>query len=233
MALRSALGVAAIACLAAAAAGCGSGSTSSSTSSSPAPTNGSAHETGGTGSPDGTAKAKTGGAQPPQGAEGSQGAEGGQGGEGSRQPGVPGTGGLPPERSLETFGTEATGRLEREVAHAALVFLDALAKPDYARVCAGITRKDVEEFRRFQKAKSEQRQSCAAFLPKILPPPGPLERQAAQAKVTHVKVKGHDSIVFFAVPEGVVSYLPMIREGGRWLSVPVGPGTQMNQIGAG
>ena len=172
--------------------------------------------------------------------DGQGGSEGGQegAGEGSAESGESditttpsGESTYKPDRSLQTFGDEVGGRRRAEVTHDALAFLRALAKPDYAEVCARITEKNLATFRQFQEAKGDPPVACPDFAPTILTT-GPETRRAAQATITHVRIGGHDSIVFLRPPGGKVGYLPMIREGDRWRSTTLAPGIPLNpQIG--
>jgi hypothetical protein len=221
-----------VVCLMAAAAGCGSSSSSSSglsepssvaSTSSPAGTAaGPSAEATGDGAESGGGLRATAPTQP-------QGSALGQ----TTPPDVAAESGQSPERSLETFGREAAGARRAEVAAAAHRFLVALAEDDGRAICASIVRGDLVGFRRYQKAKGEPVRHCPEFVVGLLPRPGVRERRAAAAPITHVKVEGSDAIVFFAPDGSAVSYLAMIRQGGRWRSVSVVPGIRMDQIGAG
>jgi hypothetical protein len=156
-------------------------------------------------------------------------------GDGASQPGSEGgsngAGGGPeykPDDSLQTFGDEVHGRARAEVSRAVLALFRSLAKPDYPRICARIAEANREQILQYARLKRLPQQGCAAVLAMFMSPPNAVIRRSPRSKITHVRVNGDESIVFFRPPGGKVSYIPMVREGGRWKSVTLVPGTPVN-----
>ena len=217
---------AAIACLAPALGGCSSDSTSTDTTpvatgAAGEPAAPPAQEAGGNGSAAPRPR-KAGSGQIPEG-----------GGEGAPSAGGGGASSPPeyqPDDSLQTFGEEVEGRLKAQVSRAVLSFFRALAGPDYPGICARIAasnHRTIQEYAQLQRVPAN---SCAEVLEALMSPPNSLLRSSARSTITHVRVDGGEAIVFFRPPGGAVSYIQMVREGGRWKSVTLVPGTPINPV---
>lgn len=133
-----------------------------------------------------------------------------------------------PDTSLQTFGDEVDGVLKKQVSRAVLSFFRALAKPNYPRICKGITRSNRQALEEYAQIKQEPEKSCAELLATLMTPPNAQIRQTAKSVITRVRVRKRETIVFFRPPGGTVSYIPMRREGGRWRSVTLAPGTPLD-----
>jgi hypothetical protein len=135
-----------------------------------------------------------------------------------------------PDRSLQTFGSEAKGEQKVEVARDLLTFFRALARHDYARVCSGITAKNRRALQAYLQAMHEPPKSCARILPTILQPSDPAISRAGRSKITHVRIKGKDAVVFFRPPGESVRYITMVREGAKWKSLSLVPGIPLSAV---
>ncbi len=144
--------------------------------------------------------------------------------------GEPAGGEYKPDTSLQTFGSEVGGPLEKEVAGAVLAFFRALAKPSYPGICSRIARANREQILEYAEVKSVPGKSCPAVLASVLPPPNRQIKRSVESTITHVRVKKRETIVFFRPPGGEVSYIPMVRQGGKWKSVTLVPGTPVKLV---
>jgi hypothetical protein len=135
-----------------------------------------------------------------------------------------------PDDSLQTFGDEVHGRAKAEVSRAVLALFRSLAKPDYPRICARIAERNREQILQYAELRRLPQKSCPELLATLMSPPNRLIRRASGSEITHVRVNGDESIVFFRPPGGKVSYIPMVREEGRWKSVTLVPGTPVNPV---
>lgn len=125
------------------------------------------------------------------------------------------------EKSIEGFGSEATGEERTVLLSAFHGSLGAIGARDYATACsylaASVHRSLVQFIGRGSKDKG-----CEALLPKLLAPTAAaIAREQANGHVTKVRVAGDRGFVIFHAPGARLYQLTMVREGGRWKAATV------------
>jgi hypothetical protein len=215
--------MASLTCLALALGGCGSDSSSTDT----APV--AAGATGTTTVPTTPSAGEAGSPAPRRQEGGSEQTPEGEG-EGSKSAGKEAAGGneYQPDTSLQTFGQEVHGPLKAQVSRAVLSFFRALARPSYPAICARIAAANHRQIQEYAELQRVPANGCPEVLEMLMSPPNGAISRSPRSKITRVRVNGDEAIVFFRPPGGSVSYIPMVREGGRWRSVTLVPGTPVN-----
>lgn len=142
-------------------------------------------------------------------------------------PGGPG-GESSPGASIEHFGAAAGAAEKSVVATAAHSFFAAMASDDYPRLCAGLAATNRAQLRAFLKAQGRSG-GCAAILKTLITPGAATEaRQAANAAITTVRIRGTTAFVLFRPKGGVPSYFVMKQESGAWKSTSLGSGAPID-----
>jgi hypothetical protein len=212
-------------------AGCG-GSDSSSGKSSTAEGGGTqtVEETG-TGGAEAKAPEAGGGAQG-SGGEGNESEEAAPEAEGSEEP-VQGAS-QSPEKSLETFGSDAGGAARSEVLAGWHGYLRDIESRNFKGVCQRLTAANLKSIEAYLGAGTQAKlgKNCPELVGSVLKDAGPDARNAAAGKIDLVRMRGSDAIIIFT-PRGAKerSYFTMTKEGGTWRVISLTTGTPMNPLG--
>jgi hypothetical protein len=133
------------------------------------------------------------------------------------------------DHSIQNYGSEAEGDEKAEVTAAMLAFFRAMAAPDYAKLCAGLTSSNRAQLQQFSKLKHEGSSSCASLLPTLLTPSSSAEaKKAAAATIAKVRVGEGNAFVLFRPPGGKLSYFVMKEEDGAWRATSLAPGAPLH-----
>ena len=133
------------------------------------------------------------------------------------------------DHSIQNYGSEASGGEKEAVIEAMRSFLRALAGPNYAEVCAGLTAANRRQLAQFAKIKKEPAKGCASLLPTVLVPGASAEaKKAAAGAISRVRIGGGNAFVLFRPAGGKLSYFVMKEEGGQWKSTSLAAGTPLN-----
>jgi hypothetical protein len=120
------------------------------------------------------------------------------------------------EKSIEDFGSEATGPGRAALLGAFHAYLEAIAARDYPGACshlAATVQRSLEQF----AAPGSKEAGCEALLPALLAPTAAaISHQQANGHLTKVRVQGDRAFVVFHAPGARRYQLTMVREGGRW-----------------
>ena len=136
-----------------------------------------------------------------------------------------------PGASLKEYGAAAGPATKATVAAAAHSFFAAMARGDYARLCADLAATNHQRLRAFLKGRLRST-GCAAVLKTLLTTAAAGEaRKAASAAITAVRIKGTTAFVLFRPKGGVPSYFVMKEEGGSWKATSLGPGAPIELAG--
>lgn len=178
--------------LALAAVGCGGGGGASTTAPAPIST------------PTGPSTSPGGSSQP------------GSGGHPQAESGARGHSEAGGEKSIEDYGSEASGS-DREALLAAFHgYLGALAARDYPAACshlAASVQRSLEQL----VTKQLKARGCPAILPKLLAPTAfAIAREQANGRVTKLRVRGSRAFVVYHAPGAKLYMLTMTREAGGW-----------------
>jgi hypothetical protein len=120
------------------------------------------------------------------------------------------------EKSIEGFGTEASGETRAELLVAFHGYLGALAARDYAKACGYLGAAVKRSLERFTKPGSGLA-GCAETLPGVLSPSAPtLSREQNEGEVKKVRVEGDRAFVVYHAPGAALYQLTMGRESGAW-----------------
>jgi hypothetical protein len=134
-----------------------------------------------------------------------------------------------PGSSITGYGAAAHGSGKAAVTAAAHSFFTAMARGDYAGVCAGLAASNRKQIAQFAKLRHEAATGCAASLAGLLSPAAAAEaRKAAEATIGKVRIKGGTAFVIFRPKGGVPSYFVMRKEGGGWKAISLAPGTPID-----
>lgn len=122
------------------------------------------------------------------------------------------------ERSVQGFGSEASGS-EREAALSAFhAFLAAIAARDYGAACAQLAKPAIASLEQLASPQLGE-EGCEAIVSKLLAASSaPAAAQQDEGKVTQVRVEGDQALVLFRAPGARLYVLSLIREGGDWKS---------------
>jgi len=120
------------------------------------------------------------------------------------------------EKSIETFGSEASGGERAALVGAFEGYLNAVAGEDPAAACAHLSATVQRSLERFA-SKSLKRKGCAAILPRLLAPAAAeVSREQANGEITRVRLDGDRGFVIFDAPGAKLYEMPMAREDGEW-----------------
>jgi hypothetical protein len=133
------------------------------------------------------------------------------------------------DHSIQSYGTEAKGSEAEAVVAAMRSFFRAMAAPDYANACAGLTSSNREQLAQFAKIKKEPAKGCASQLATVLVPgASPAAKKAAVAKISRVRIGGGNAFILFRPAGGQLSYFVMKEEGGQWKATSLTAGTPLH-----
>lgn len=119
------------------------------------------------------------------------------------------------EKSIEDFGSEASGPDRGRILAAFSGYLKAIAQKDYGSACSGLSATVQRSLE--QLAGKGSKQDCAALLPRLLSPTAPgIARGQAAGKIAKVRVQGERAFVVFQAPGARLYELPTVREGAEW-----------------
>jgi hypothetical protein len=120
------------------------------------------------------------------------------------------------ERSIEEFGTEASGSDRAGLLASFRGYLDALAAREYASACSRLSA-GVQRSLNQLLPKSQRAGVCSAALPRLLSPTASaVARSQARGTVTKVRMQGDRGFVVYHAPGAKLYQMPMSREGGAW-----------------
>ena len=126
------------------------------------------------------------------------------------------------EKSVEEFGTEASGSQRQAILAAEQGYLRALSASEPERSCA-LLASQVRESLRQLVVKRLKDEGCAAILSRLLSPQAPATSKAqAEGEVTKVRVQGDRAFVVFHAPGAKLYVFTLVREGGKWKASAVG-----------
>jgi hypothetical protein len=131
--------------------------------------------------------------------------------------------------SIQTFGEEAEGDEKEEVVSAMRSFFRAMASGDPERVCAALSKGNVEQFELFLKAQKEEG-DCTTVLAKFLGRQKGEAERAVNGQVYQVRVEDENAFVMFIPEGGTASYFVMKREDDGWKSTTVSTGTSFDPV---
>ena len=117
------------------------------------------------------------------------------------------------ERSIEGFGSEASGGEKQAMLLAYRSYLGAIGSKDYRSACGLLSKQVKESLEQIAKGKA----SCEAVLGAFLAPSAaPLSRAEAKGEVRGVRVEGERGFVVFKAPGAKLYQLTLVSEGGEW-----------------
>lgn len=133
------------------------------------------------------------------------------------------------DKSIQRYGSEADGDEKAAVVAAMRSFFRALAKPDYAKLCAGLSASNREQLQQLLELKHEGPADCPSVLPKLLVPgPSPEARKAAAAAIGRVRIGDGSAFVLFKPAGGKLSYFVLQEEDGSWKATGLSAGTPLS-----
>jgi hypothetical protein len=130
-------------------------------------------------------------------------------------------------RSILEYGSAASAAEKAALGATAHSFFSAMARRDYAGVCALLSESNKKALEAFNKAKHESK-SCPDLLAKLIPHALPEAKAAAAGTIHSVRVKGETAFVLFRPKGGQPSYFVLKREGNNWRAISLAPGTPLN-----
>lgn len=220
-----------VAVLAIALAGCGGGSNGSETETAPSST----AEAPGSAPSKPQQGGEAGSPSKPQGAgESGQGKESGSGAPEEESASPPA--GTPqhenPERSLETFGSNAEGAARAKVLAAMRTYFGDIASGNFNHICSTLlTKGNREQLQAYLNASANGAKSCPELLQSVLKTQAKKARAAAAGSVQRVRMEGGNAIIIFTPSGGQKSYFTMTEESGSWRVISLTTGTPMNPLG--
>jgi hypothetical protein len=124
------------------------------------------------------------------------------------------------EKSIENFGSEASGDSRAAVLAAFHGYLGAVAARDYPKACAYLAASVKQSLEQFSKGRLK---GCEELLPKLLSPTAPvISREQDEGRVTKVRVQGDRAFVVYHAPGAKLYQLTMSSEDGEWKTDVVG-----------
>jgi hypothetical protein len=120
------------------------------------------------------------------------------------------------EKSIEGFGSEASGAARAALLGAFHGYFGALAARDFPRACGYLAAAVKRSMERFARGRAKLK-GCPQILPKLLSPDAPaLSREQDEGEVKKVRVEGERGFVIYHAPGARLYQLTMSREGGDW-----------------